>query len=105
MIGKCSFPDCDVTGNLAAIIFHPQEILACDDHSNALSQTYIRRKRARNVNLGQTVDRSTHIDKKTGREITHRITEGKKWEIDNRRLSQDDGVTVVNRATGKPAQY
>lgn len=105
MIGKCSFPDCVVSDNLAAVVFHPQQILACDEHYHVLDHQYLRRKRSHNVNLGQVVDRSTHIDKKTGREITHKITTGKAWEIDNRRLSQDDGFTVVNRATGKPAQY
>lgn len=34
-----------------------------------------------------------------------RLTKGKAWEIDNRTVSRDDGRTVVNRKTGKPAQY
>lgn len=58
-----------------------------------------------NVNLGQTVEKWTHIDKKTGNEIKHKVTTGKQWEIEHRRLSGDDGHTVVNYATGKPAQY
>lgn len=34
-----------------------------------------------------------------------RITNGKAWEIRNRMVSKDDGRTVINRVTGKPAQF
>lgn len=57
-----------------------------------------------NVNLGNTVDSWTHIDKKTGNEVKHKLTTGKDWEIQNRVLSKDDGKTSINRVTGKPAQ-
>lgn len=33
------------------------------------------------------------------------VTKGKAWEIDNRMVSKDDKRTVINRITGKPAQY
>lgn len=33
------------------------------------------------------------------------VTVGKTWEIDNRFISRDDGVTVLNRKTGQKAQY
>lgn len=33
------------------------------------------------------------------------VSNGKAWEIDNRIVSKDDGKTVINRVTGKPAQY
>ena len=36
---------------------------------------------------------------------TTRLTNGKKWEIENRVVSRDDNKTVINRVTGKPAQY
>lgn len=32
------------------------------------------------------------------------ITKGKAWEIMNRTISKDDGKTVINKVTGKPAQ-
>ena len=50
-----------------------------------------------NVNLGQTVDRYIRKDGSKGR-----ITQGKAWEIDNRVIREG---TVVNRKTGKEAQY
>jgi hypothetical protein len=34
-----------------------------------------------------------------------RVTNGKAWEIKNRVVSKDDGKTVINKVTGKPAQY
>ena len=58
-----------------------------------------------NVNLGQTVQSWTHIDKKSGNEVKHRLTVGKNWEISQRTISKDDGMTVVNRTTGKPTEY
>lgn len=33
------------------------------------------------------------------------VSKGKAWEIDNRIVSKDDNKTIVNRVTGKPAQY
>lgn len=48
-----------------------------------------------NANLGQTLD----SDGKT------RVTYGKAWEIKNRGLSKDDGKTIINLKTGKPAEY
>ena len=57
-----------------------------------------------NVNLGQTVQAWTHVDKQ-GVEHKHRLTTGKDWEISNRIVSKDDGTTVVNKTTGKEAQY
>ena len=49
--------------------------------------------------LGQTVDKYPRKDGTTGR-----ITRGKDWELSNRRISPD-GVSVYNKATGKPTQY
>lgn len=34
-----------------------------------------------------------------------KLTNGKAWEIANRAVSKDDGRTVINKSTGKPAQY
>lgn len=59
----------------------------------------------RNVNLGQTVEKWTHVDKNTGREVKHKLTTGKNWEISNRVTSKDDRMTVINKATGREAQY
>lgn len=35
----------------------------------------------------------------------HRVTRGKQSEIDNRTISRDDGLTVINMKTGREAQY
>lgn len=34
-----------------------------------------------------------------------RLSNGKAWEIANRIVSPDDGRTMINKKTGKPAQY
>ena len=34
-----------------------------------------------------------------------RLSNGKAWEIKNRIVSKDDGHTLINKITGKPAQY
>lgn len=103
MVGKCSFPECVTEGNLAAVIFHPLEVLACDEHYSVLAEAYLRRKPFRNVSLGQTLEKWTHVDKQ-GNERKHRITHGKAYEIDSRGLAED-GKTVINKKTGKPTQY
>lgn len=48
-----------------------------------------------NVNLGQTLDSDGNT----------KVTYGKAWEISRRTISPDDGKTIINRTTGKPAQY
>lgn len=62
---------------------------------------HIPRQDFTNVRLGQTFD--SWISEKDGSK--HRISEGKKWEIDHRIVSKDDKKTVVNSATGKVTQY
>jgi hypothetical protein len=56
-----------------------------------------------NVNLGQTVEKWTHVNKQ-GEEKKHKLTVGKDWEINNRAIAED-GKTVINRVTRKEAQY
>jgi hypothetical protein len=53
-----------------------------------------------NVRLGQTNDK--WVDQKGTK---HFISEGKKWEMDNRVISKDDPRVVVNQKTGKETQY
>lgn len=53
-------------------------------------------KKFDNYNLGQTL-----IKDKNGTRVTY----GKAFEIDNRMVCPDDGKTIINRKTGKPAQY
>jgi hypothetical protein len=64
-----------------------------------------RRKHGYDHTLNQTLERWTHRSKKTDSLVHHKLTKGKDWEIENRRVSLDDGKTVINKATGKPAQY
>lgn len=54
-----------------------------------------------NTNLHQIVDKFEHS--KTGK--VRRITHGKAWEIENRTISKDDPKVVINRVTGREAQY
>lgn len=104
MMGTCSYPECQAEG-LVVVLYAPVEVRSCDGHWPALYKHYLTGKKRSNANLGQTLEKWTHVDKKSGKEITHKLSVGKSWEIENRRVSQDDGVTVVNRATGKPAEY
>lgn len=57
-------------------------------------------KKFTNCNLGQT------LDKWTGpKGETHRVTTGKRWEMEQRRVSKADNFTVINKATGKLPEY
>ncbi len=99
----CSYPDCSVHGPIV-VLYAPVEIRSCDEHWPALYKHHLTGKKKSTVGLGQTVDSWYKIDKKTGNQTKHKLSAGKSWEIANRVISKDDGVTVVNRATGKPAQ-
>ena len=99
----CSYPECQTHG-LIVVLYAPREIRSCDDHWPALYKHYLTGKNRSNANLGQTLEKWTHVDKKTGRTIKHKLSTGKNWEIENRRISQDDKKTVINRVTGKPAE-
>jgi hypothetical protein len=78
------------------IIYNEPKYLGCPSCGVA-SRPYV------NVNLGQTVEKWTHINKQ-GEEKKHRITVGKDWELSNRALAED-GKTVINKVTNKEAQY
>ena len=58
------------------------------------------KKRQSNCNLGQTTQNYTRRDGTRGR-----ITVGKEWEMDQRRVSKDDNFTVINKATGTETEY
>lgn len=103
MMQTCSYPECNAEGPIA-VLYSPVEVRSCDEHWPMLYKQYFTGKNRSNPNLGQTLEKWTHIDKKSGRQIRHRITTGKQFEIVNRGLA-DDGKTVINKATGKPAQY
>lgn len=104
MNNNCSYPNCEAKGPIN-VKYAPQHIRSCDKHWSSMYRMHLTGARKFSANLHQIVDKSTHRDKKTGKLISHKLSVGKQWEIDNRRLSPDDGATVVNRATGKPAQY
>jgi len=99
----CSYPECSVDGPIV-VLYAPVEVRSCDEHWPALYKHYLTGKKRSVAGLGQTVESWTHIDKKTGNEVKHKITTGKQFEIVNRELA-DDGKTVINKKTGKPAQY
>lgn len=100
----CSYPECSALGPIV-VLYAPVEIRCCDEHWPALYKHYLIGKKRSNVNLGQTIEKWTHVDKKSTNQIKHKLSVGKSWEIDNRVISRDDGKTVINRVTGKPAQY
>ena len=77
------------------IIFSEPKFLGCQSCGVA-------KKAFRNVNLGQTEQKWTHINKQ-GEEKKHRLSVGKSWEISNRTLAED-GKTVINRITKKETQ-
>lgn len=81
----------------------PRLIIFTDPHKLGCDSCGIRKPRARNVNLGQVVERWSDVSKK-GVERNHKITTGKAWEIEHRTLAED-GKTVINSVTGKEAQY
>lgn len=90
--------DCPHCGSKAnrLIIFNEPKYLGCESCGVAKPRPY-------NVNLGQTTQKWTNVDKK-GIEHKHRLTVGKDWEINNRVLAED-GKTVINKVTNKEAQY
>jgi len=102
-MGICSYPECYSEGNIP-VKYAPLEVLSCDEHWHKLYKLHLTGKKYSNASLGQTMDKWTHVDKKTGRTIKHKISGGKDWEIKNRVISKDDGKTPINRVTGKPAQ-
>lgn len=83
---------------IAPSVNNPEGKLFCEACYGVVRKQFL-------CNLGQTVQKFTHVDKKTGKEVVHKLTAGKDWEISQRRISLDDNTTVVNRATGKEAQY
>ena len=103
-INSCSYPECQAQGPIA-VLYSPVEIRSCDEHWSELYKFYLTGKGRVNVNLGQTVDKWSNVDQKTGNHKHHRITVGKDWEIKNRTISKEDKNVVVNRVTGKEAQY
>ena len=100
---RCSFPECQTPG-LIVVLYAPVEIRSCDEHWPEMYSRYLTGKKRSTAGLGQTVERWTHVDKASGKEIKHKITVGKQFEIVNRGFA-DDGKTVINKKTGKLAQY
>ncbi len=100
----CSFPDCQAEGPIV-VLYVPTEVRSCDPHWPALYKHYLLGKKKSNANLGQTLEKWSHVDKKSGKTIEHKLSVGKNWEIVNRGLSKDDNKTAINKVTGKEAQY
>jgi hypothetical protein len=97
MSHTCSFaPDCKDVANIA-VLHAPQEVYSCDGHWHK-AYLWLRNRKHNNANLGQVAQ---YYVKKNG--SRGKITEGKKWEIEHRKLSPE-GV-VINEKTGKEAQY
>ncbi len=87
MMERCYLEDCNQGGSIV-VCYQPQYVRSCDEHYDELYRTF------------QTVDTYKKSDGSVGK-----ITAGKAWEIENRTISPDDGRSVVNKKTGKPAQY
>lgn len=102
-MNNCSYPECQEKGPIV-VLYAPTEVFSCDGHWPAQYKHYLTGKKRSTIGLGQTLEKWTHVDKKTGDEKVHKLSVGKNWEITNRRLA-DDGKTVINRVTGKVAEY
>lgn len=89
-------PSCKA-GTNKLIIFNEPKRLGCPNCGSPKSKPI-------NPNLGQTLDRWEHVDKK-GIVHKHRLSVGKDYEISNRAISRDDGKTVINSKTGRPSDY
>lgn len=100
---QCSHSGCTEEGPIV-VTYAPSEVRSCDTHWPEMYQ-WLKSKKKVNVNIGSTIDRWTHVDKKTGREIKHKLTQGKQWEIENRRISKDDPKVVINAVTKRESQY
>lgn len=85
--------DCPSCGSKTSklIIYNDPKKLGCPSCGTPQSKFH-------NVNLGQTVDSYTRKDGTKGR-----ITTGKAWEIEHRRLGPDG--RAINSKTGKEPQY
>lgn len=103
LVGKT----CALCSNQAlyGVVLAPVEVLSCDEHYKQLYSNCVKNKRFSLCDLGQTTDRWTHTDKKTGRVIKHRLTRGKDVEIRDRVISKEDPKVVLNGRTGKETQY
>lgn len=97
MSHTCSFaPDCnDVAG--ITVLHAPQEVYSCDAHWHK-AYAWLRNRKSASTSLGQTVQ---YYQKKNG--SRGKITGGKKWEIEHRKMGPDG--FVINEKTGKAAQY
>ena len=96
---KCYTEDCNQEGSIV-VTYQPIYVASCDECYAALYKMFLKSRRKQNCNLGQTVHEYVKKDGSRGR-----LTAGKDWEIANRTISKDDGKTVINKVTGKPAQY
>ena len=99
MMDRCYLEDCNQEGSIV-VCYQPLYVRSCDEHYRELYKSFLKSRRPRNVNLGQTVDTYVKSDGSIGK-----ITAGKAWEIENRTISPDDGRSVVNKKTGKPPEY
>ena len=85
-------PSCGANTPKLVIYEHPRK-LGCPNCGKPKPQSY-------SVAIGSVVQT---YRKKNG--STGRITHGKAWEIENRTISRDDKMTVINKVTGKETQY
>lgn len=97
MMDHCYYDDCNQDGCIV-ILYSPQMVRSCDEHATELCKKFLKSRRQRNVNLGQTVDTYTKSDGSIGK-----ITAGKAWEIENRTITPEG--QVVNKKTKRDPQY
>ena len=103
-MGNCSYPECQTEG-LVVVKYAPVEIRSCDEHWPVLYKQHLTGKRSPSTSIGQIIDKWSHIDKKTGNSINHKLSGGKAAEIRDRIVCKEDKNVILNRTTGKPAQY
>lgn len=96
-MGKCYL--CPSQG-VYGIVLAPTEVYSCESHYDELFYSFIKRKSRSVCDLHTSVD--SYENTKTHKR--QRISKGKDWEIKHRTLAED-GKTVINKVTGKEAQY
>jgi len=94
---SCKYEDCNQEATIV-VCYEPLYVRSCDEHYSVLYKMFLKSRRPRNVNLGQTVDTYVKSDGSIGK-----ITAGKAWEIENRTITPEGNV--INKKTKKDPQY
>jgi hypothetical protein len=93
----CDYEDCNQEGSIV-VCYSPLYVKVCDEHYPELYKKFLKSKKSKNCNLGQSIHDYVRADGSRGR-----LTVGKDSEIAARTITPEG--EVINRHTKKPAQY